>query len=77
MRKFVLGIAAAAALLTASMPAMAQVGFYVGPGGVGIGVGGPYYGGGGYYDYYGGPVVVRPGWDRGHRWHRWHHGRRW
>ena len=47
---------------------MAQVGFYVGPGGVGVGVGapGPDYGGcgywnnycNGYYDYYGGPDVV-------------------
>ena len=59
MRKLALGIAAAAALLTASAPAMAQVGFYAGPGGVGIGVGGPYYDG--YYDYYGGPVVVEAG----------------
>jgi hypothetical protein len=78
MRKLVLSIAAAAALLTAAAaPALAQ-GFYVGPGGVGIGFGGPYWGGypyGGYYDnYYGGPgVVVAPGWHRGwhHRWHRW------
>jgi len=69
MRKLVLGITAAAALLAASAPAMAQVGFYAGPGGVGIGVGGPYYGG--YYDYYGGPVV-RPGWGYYHHWHRWH-----
>jgi len=74
MRKLTLGIAAAAALLAASVPAMAQVGFYAGPGGIAVGVGGPYYGGGpyydGYYDYYGGPVVVRPGW-RHHHWRRW------
>ena len=48
---------------------MAQVGFYAGPGGVGVGIGAPYYGYPyGYYDYYGGPgVVVTPGY---HRWHR-------
>lgn len=73
MRKLVLGIAAAAALLTASVPAMAQVGFYVGPGGFDIGVGPPVYGPYGYYDYYGGPaVVVGPRW---HHWHHWHHWR--
>jgi hypothetical protein len=62
MRKLTLGIAAAAALVAASaMPAMAQVGFYAGPGGAGVGigpfgvgVGAPYYGYntypyGGYY----------------------------
>ncbi len=72
MRKLALGIVAAATLLIAAAPAMAQVGFYAGPGGVGVQVGGPYYGypyGYGYYDYYGGPgVVVTPGWHR-----RWHH----
>jgi hypothetical protein len=70
MRKLALGVVAAATLLTAAVPAMAQVGFYAGPGGVGVGVGGfgvgvgdPYYWGGrGYYygaprtyDYYGAP----------------------
>ena len=72
MRKLALGILAAGALLTAAVPAMAQVGFYAGPGGVGVGVGAPYYGYGypGYYDYYSGPgVVVTPGWHR--HWHRW------
>jgi hypothetical protein len=69
MRKIALGIIAAGTLLAAAAPAMAQIGFYAGPGGVGVGVGAPYYGPGyGYYDYYGGPgVVVTPGW---HRWHR-------
>jgi len=70
MRKLALGIVAAATLLTAAAaPAMAQVGFYAGPGGVGVGIGAPYYGYPyGYYDYYGGPgVVVTPGY---HRWHR-------
>lgn len=74
MRKLALGIAAAAALLTASVPAMAQVGFYVGPGGFEVGVAPPaYYGPYGYYDYYDGPaVVVGPRW---HHWHHWHHWR--
>ncbi|MGB6537597.1 MAG: hypothetical protein WBF58_16735 [Xanthobacteraceae bacterium] len=73
MRKLALGLAAGAMLLTAAVPAMAQVGFYAGPGGVGIGVGAPYYGPG-YHDYYGAPgVYAAPGW-RYHRWHRW---RRW
>jgi hypothetical protein len=47
MRKIALGLVAAASLLTAA-PAMAQVGFYAGPGGVGVGVPGPYYNGCGY-----------------------------
>lgn len=75
MRKLALGVVAAATLLTAAVPAMAQVGFYVGPGGFGVGVGGPYWGAypGGYYDYYGAPgVYVAPGW-RYHHWHHWHH----
>ncbi len=69
MRKLALGIVAAGTLLAAAAPAMAQVGFYAGPGGVGVGIGAPYYGPTyGYYDYYGGPgVVVAPGY---HRWHR-------
>jgi len=75
MRKLALGLVAAATLLTAAVPAMAQVGFYAGPGGIGVGVGAPpYYGPYSYYDYYGGPGVymARPGW----RWHRgWHHWR--
>ena len=83
MKKIAIGVLTAAAVFTAA-PAMAQVGFYAGPGGVGIGLGapGPYYGGcayryrcdGGYYDYYGGPgVVVTPGWRHG--WHHHHHWR--
>jgi hypothetical protein len=76
MKKIAIGIVAAATLFAAA-PAMAQVGFYAGPGGVGIGVGPPvydnYYYGPHYYDYYGGPgVVVTPGWDD-HYYHRWHH----
>lgn len=72
MRKLVLGAIAAATMFGAAVPAMAQVGFYAGPGGVGIDLGAPYYGG--YYDYYGGP-----GFYRGYGWpyHRWHHWRHW
>jgi hypothetical protein len=77
MKKLALGIATAAVLMGAAAPAMAQVGFYAGPGGIGVGVGapGPYYSGdcgyynncGGYYDYYGGPnVVVGGGGWHGH-----------
>ena len=79
MKKIALGIIAAATLFTAA-PAMAQVGFYAGPGGVGIGFGAPgpyydcgYYGCGRYYDYYNGPAVrfgVGPHYY--HHWHHWH-----
>jgi len=48
MRKLALGVVAAATLLTAAVPATAQIGFYAGPGGVGVGVGQAY---GGYYYY--------------------------
>jgi hypothetical protein len=79
MKKLALGLVAAGALLGATAaPALAQVGVYAGPGGVGVELGGPgYYRGpyayGGYYDY-------APGWNggyydhgwRGHRgYHRW------
>jgi len=81
MKKLTLGIVTAAALLTAA-PAMAQVGFYAGPGGVGVQLGGPgYYDSyagypyNGYYDYAPGPNVWvgTPGW-RGHYYHyrHWH-----
>jgi hypothetical protein len=71
MKKLALGLVAAATLLTAA-PAMAQVGFYAGPGGVGVGFGGPYYSPYGYYDYYGGPGFYGgPAW-RYHHWHHWH-----
>src|SRR6202023_831713 len=84
MKKIALGLVAAAAIFTAA-PAMAQIGFYAGPGGVGVGVGapGPYYRCGydypcerRYYDYYDGPAVtfgVGPGWHddwHGQYWHR-------
>jgi hypothetical protein len=80
MRKLALGVVAAATLLTAAVPAMAQIGFYVGPGGVGVGVGQPY---GGYYydapraydyynpprayDYYAPRAYVAPR----HHWRHW------
>jgi hypothetical protein len=85
MRKIAIGLVAAAAVLTAA-PAMAQIGFYAGPGGVGIGVGapGPYYRCGydypcdrGYYDYYNGPDVTfgaDPAWHGG--WHGHGHWQR-
>jgi hypothetical protein len=61
--------AIAAVTLFAAVPAMAQVGLYVGPGGVRIGV--PYHHH--YYDYYG-----RPGFYHGYGpYHRWHHWRHW
>jgi hypothetical protein len=78
MRKLALGLVAAAALFTAA-PAMAQVQFYAGPGGVGIGVApGPYYRDCDYYGcrqyYYGDGPVVTFG-DPDYRWHRYHHWR--
>jgi hypothetical protein len=64
MKKIAIGVLAAATILTAA-PAMAQVGFYAGPSGVGVGLGAPspYYNYGyprdrAYYDYYGGPGVA-------------------
>lgn len=86
MKKLALGLVAAATIFTA-VPAMAQIGVYAGPGGVGFGVAapGPYaydcgypgYPCGGYYDYYAGPSVsfgVGPGWYGHHGWHgHWHH----
>jgi len=66
MKKLAFGIATAAVLL-ATVPAMAQVDLYAGPGGVGVQFGPgyehryhDYYGGypyGGYYNAYPGPHV--------------------
>ena len=83
MKKLALGVATAAVLLSAA-PAMAQVGFYAGRGGVGVELGapgyydyggcGPYECGNGYYDYYGGPnVVIGGGWHEHGHWHGHHH----
>ena len=80
MKKIAIGIVAAATICTAA-PALAQVGFYAGPGGVGVDVGPPapapyYYDNGyapGYYDYYNGPSVTfgaGPGWHHDRHWHR-------
>jgi hypothetical protein len=85
MRKLALGIGTAALLTAAAaVPAMAQVGFYAGPFGVGVGVGAPAYYNCGYYGYpcggyyYGGPDIVVDGgwgggWQGGHGgWHGGH-----
>jgi len=80
MRKLALGISAAALLTAAATaPAVAQVGFYAGP--FGVGVGAPayydcgYYGNPcGYYDYYGGPNIVVGGRWGGWRGGGWHDG---
>jgi hypothetical protein len=87
MKKLTLALATVAMLATAA-PAMAFVGFHVGPVGVGVGGPGPYYdyyngcgpynyscGGGPYYDYYGGPSVVIGGGGGWHG-HHGHHGHR-
>lgn len=86
MKKLTLALATAGLLATAA-PAMAFVGFHVGPVGVGVGGPGPYYGyyngcgpynpcGGPYYDYYGGPSVVIGGGGGWHGHGHFHHGRR-
>jgi hypothetical protein len=81
MKKLALGIAVAASALCTALPAMAQVGFYVGPGGFEVGVGAPYYEYyrgypytgypyNGYYNYYAPPrVYVQPGWSWERPWH--------
>jgi hypothetical protein len=64
MRKLAIALVAAITV-GATLPAAAQVGFYAGPGGIGVGVG-P-----GYYGYYGGPYYHH---RHFHHWHQWHHG---
>lgn len=64
MRKLLVSAVAVVTLLAAAVPAVAQVGFYVGPGGVRIGA--PYHHH--YYNYYG-----RPHFYRYHHWHHWRH----
>lgn len=69
MKKLALGLVAAGALFTATaVPAMAQIGVYAGPGGIGVGVGapGPYYYGRPYYPY-DGYYNYAPGWGYGLR----------
>lgn len=72
MRKLALGLAAAAAITLAAVPAMAQVGVYAGPGGIGVQLGAPYYDG--YYPYDGYYDYVGSGWEWGGHpgWHRHH-----
>jgi hypothetical protein len=60
MRKLAIALVAAITV-GATLPAAAQVGFYAGPGGIGVGVGSP-----GYYDH--GPYYYH------HRhFHHWRH----
>jgi len=70
MKKLALGLVAAGALFTATaLPALAQVGVYAGPGGVGVELGWPGYYGAPYYPY--GYYNYAPGWG----WHghpAWH-----
>jgi hypothetical protein len=68
MRK--LAIALVAAITAgAAVPAAAQVGFYAGPGGIGVGVGPGYYGyDPGYYGY--GP---RYAWPYHRHFYQWRH----
>jgi hypothetical protein len=68
MRKLALALVAAITVAATTLPAAAQVGFYAGPGGIGVGVG-P-----GYYGYYGGPYYHH---RHFHNWHHWHHGYHW
>ena len=72
MRKLIIGVVAAAGVALAS-PALAQIYFGAGPGGVGVGVGSGYYGGGyrSYDDDYAPRYRTRGyrsyGYDRGAR----------
>jgi hypothetical protein len=67
MKKLALGLVAAGALFTATaVPAMAQIGVYTGPGGIGVGAPGPYYYGRPYYPY-DGYYNYAPGWGYGLR----------
>jgi hypothetical protein len=82
MKKIALGLVAAATIFTA-VPAMAQVGFYAGPGGIGFQFGPPHryyydydygYTPYRYYDYDSGPVVT---FRAGPRWHHERHDYQW
>jgi len=81
MKKLALGIVAGGALLTAcALPALAQVGVYAGPGGIGFEFGAPgYYGApyqpyAGYYDYAPGRAWYgHPGWHGHYHGHYYHH----
>ena len=74
MRKLMYGLAAAAAIAIAT-PAVAQVGFFAGPGGASVEFGAPHR----YYrdhDYYRSDRGRHEGWWRG-RHQGWHHHRGW
>jgi hypothetical protein len=66
MRKLAIALVAAITV-GATLPAAAQVGFYAGPGGIGVGVGAPGYYGGPYYYHH----------RHFHNWHHSHHGYYW
>jgi hypothetical protein len=72
MRKLAIALVASI-MVGMAVPAVAQVGFYAGPGGIAVGVGPGYYGSpyygysGPYYGYDGGPY-----WHHRH-YYRWHH----
>lgn len=68
MKKLVLGLTAATAIALTAAPALAQVDFFAGPGGVGIEFGAPY----GYYYSYPYGYGYAPGW----RWHQYYHHHR-
>ena len=66
MRKFAIALVAAITV-GVTLPAAAQVGFYAGPGGIGVGVGAPgYYAHGPYYHH-----------RHFHPWHHRHFVRSW
>jgi hypothetical protein len=80
MRRLTLGLAAAGAfIVAAAAPAVAQIGVYIGPGGIGVEAAPPgyYYGPGPQYGYY----AYAPGYRfysepegyayRYHHWDRW------
>jgi hypothetical protein len=83
MKKLALGLIAAGALVTtAAVPALAQVGVYVGPGGFSVQLGTPgyYYGGPApYYSGYSGYYAYAPGWHSRYGYygrHRHYYGHR-
>jgi hypothetical protein len=73
MKKLALGVIAAGALVAATaVPALAEVGVYAGPRGVGVDVGTPghyHHGGRGYYNYAPGWRYHHHDWDGHHRYY--------
>ncbi len=73
MRKLAIALVAAITV-GAVVPAAAQVGFYAGPSGIGVGVGPGYYGGPyhhRYYDYYAHPYYHHHYYWRHHYYRGW------